>query len=272
MEPSILTIAIEDAIREGTECPLCYLIEKSENRFLETFYSGMIMDPWSRDEIISSRGFCRYHSHQILNFAEVHAEKLGLGLVLQSLVNDRLQTVKNLCKNSASLLSIMRRNDVKSILQRRLLGKNPEWLRRFAREVTSRLRYVETRCPACLQLSKSNASHVRTLIGMMAKNEDFRNIVEESRGLCLPHFIEVTQAASSRLDSRGFSLLVDTLLPVQVSCLTRIHFELSEFIRKHDYRFAKERFGSEVDVVERGILKLIGTSHLGPIAVKSESS
>ena len=69
MEPSILTMAIEDAIREGTECPLCYLIEKSENRFLQAFFSEWIMDSWSRDEIISARGFCRYHSHQILGFA-----------------------------------------------------------------------------------------------------------------------------------------------------------------------------------------------------------
>ena len=56
------------------------------------------------------------------------------------------------------------------------------------------------------------------------------------------------------------------------SSFTRIKFELSEFIMKHDYRFAKEGFGSEVNIVERGILKLIGTSHLGPIAVQSESS
>jgi hypothetical protein len=49
-------------------------------------------------------------------------------------------------------------------------------------------------------------------------------------------------------------------------------FELSEFIMKHDYRFAKQGFGSEFDVVERGILKLIGTSNLGPIAAKSEGS
>ena len=93
MERSILTIDIEDAFRTGKECPLCHLIKRDENRFLQAFFSESIMDPWSRDKIISSRGFCRYHSHQMLNFAEVHAEKLGLGLVLQSLVNERLQTI-----------------------------------------------------------------------------------------------------------------------------------------------------------------------------------
>ncbi len=272
MEPSIPTIAIEDAIREGTECPLCYLVEKSENRFFETFYSQWIMDPWSRDKIISSRGFCRYHSHQMLRFAEAHDEKLGLSLVLESLVNDRLQTIENLRKNSDSLIDILRRNDLKSTLEGRLLRKNPESLRRFARKVVARLGYVEAQCPFCLHLLEMNASHIETLIQMIVQSEAFNDVLKESRGLCLPHLVEVTQVASRRLDQRNFASVLKTILPLQASSFTRIKFELSEFIMKHDYRFAKEGFGSEVDIVERGILKLIGTTHLGPIAVKSESS
>jgi hypothetical protein len=107
---------------------------------------------------------------------------------------------------------------------------------------------------------------------MIVQSETFSNVLKESRGLCLPHLVEVTQSASRRLDQHSFAYVLKTLLPLQASSFTRIDFELSEFIRKHDYRFAKEGFGPEADVVERGILKLIGTSHLGPIAVKSESS
>ena len=272
MERSILTIDIEDAFRTGKECPLCHLIERDENRFLQAFFSEWIMDPWSRDKIISSRGFCGYHSHQMLRFAEAHAEKLGLGLVLENLVNDQLQTIENLCKNSDSLINVMRRNDPKSILERRLLGKNPESLRRFARKIVARLRYVEAQCPFCLHMLESNASHIGTFIQMMVQSETFNDVLKGSRGLCLPHLVEITQSASRRLDQRSFASVLKTLLPLQASSFTRIKFELSEFIMKHDYRFAKDGFGSEVDVVERGILKLIGTSHLGPISVKSESS
>ena len=272
MERSILTIDIEDAFRTGKECPLCHLIERDENRFLQAFFSEWIMDPWCRDEIISSRGFCRYHSYQVLSFAEAHAEKLGLGLVLRSLVNDRLQVIENLCKNGDSLINVLRRNDLKSILERGLLGKTPESLRRFARKVVASLGYREAQCPACLPLLESNASRIETFIQMIVQSETFSNVLKESRGLCLPHLVEVTQSASRRLDQHSFAYVLKTLLPLQASSFTRIDFELSEFIRKHDYRFAKEGFGPEADVVERGILKLIGTSHLGPIAVKSESS
>jgi hypothetical protein len=272
MERGILTIDIEDAFRTGKECPLCHLIERDEDRFLQVFFSEWIMDPWCRDEIISSRGFCRYHSYQILKYAEAHGEKLGLSLVLENLVNDRLQTIENLCKKSDSLIDILRRKDLKSILERRLLRKNPESLRRFARAAAAKLGYVDAQCPACLHLLESNGSRIETFIQMTVQSETFNEVLKESRGLCLPHLVEATQVASRRLDQRNFASVLKTLLPIEASSFTRIKFELSEFIMKHDYRFAKQGFGSEFDVVERGILKLIGTSNLGPIPVKSESS
>jgi len=272
VEPTILTADMEAAFRTGKECPLCHLIERVENRFLEAFFSEWIMDRWSRDKIISSRGFCRYHSYRILRFAEAHSERLGLGLVLENLVNDRLQAIENLRKDSSSLIDLLRRKDLKAILERRLLRKNPESLRRFAREVGARLGYVETQCPACLHLLESNGSYVEILIQMMVQSDTFKEVLKESSGLCLPHLVEATQVASRRLDQRSFASVLKTFLTLQASSFTRIKFELSEFITKHDFRFANEGFGSEVDVVERGILKLIGTSNLGPITVKSESS
>jgi hypothetical protein len=272
MERSILTIDIEDALRTGKECPLCHLVETGEDRFLKAFFSQWIMDPWSRDEIITSRGFCRYHSYQILRFAEAHAEKLGLSLVLENLVSERLRTIENLLKDSESLIGAFKRNDLKSILQKRLLAKNPESLRRFTRRVAASLGYVETQCPFCLHMLESNASHIETFIQMIVHSETFNDVLKRSRGLCLPHCVEVTQSASRGLDPQNFASLLKTLLALQASSFTRLDFELSEFIRKHDYRFAEEGFASEADVVERCVLKLIGTCDLGPIAMNNRSS
>jgi hypothetical protein len=263
---------MEAALRTEKECPLCHLVERDENRFLQAFFSEWIMDRWSRDKIISSRGFCRYHSYQILRFAEAHAERLGLGLVLENLVNNRLETIENLRNNISSLIDLLRRKDLKATLEKRLLRKNPESLRQFARDVDARLGYMETQCPACAHMSQSNRHHIETLIQMIVQSENFNELLRESRGLCLPHLVETAQVASRQLDHRNFASALKTLLSIEASSFTHIKFELSEFIVKHDYRFANEGLGSEVDVVERGILKLIGTSNLGPIAAKSQSS
>jgi len=271
VEQSILTIDIEDAFRTGKECPLCHLIERDENRFLQVFFSEWIMDPWCRDEIISSRGFCRHHSYQILNHAEAHGEKLGLSLVLENLVRDRLQAIENLCKKSDSLINILTRNDLKSILRRGLM-RSPESLRRFVSKVVASLRDREAQCPACLQLLESNVSHMETFIQMMVHYENFRDVLKDSRGLCLPHLVEVIQFASRLLDQRSFASMLNIILPLQASSLTRIHFELSEFIAKHDYRFAKYGFVSEADIVERSIIKLVGISELGRMGANNRSS
>jgi len=178
VERDILTVGVEDAIRKSAECPLCCLIERSENRFLETFYSGWIMNSWLRDKITDSQGFCRYHSHQMLRYAEAHAEKLGLGLVLENLVSDRLQAIEDLRKNTDSLIDVLGRTDLKAILEKKLLGRNPESLRCLAQKITARLGYAGAKCPACLQLLESNASHVETFIQMIAQGEAFKDVME----------------------------------------------------------------------------------------------
>jgi len=160
------------------------------------------MGPWSRDDIIASRGFCSYHSHRILRFAEARFQKLGLSLALQSLIDDRLIALKNLSQDSQALTNGWTQADIRSTLQSKLLGKNPKPLRGLARKIFATFTYVEARRPACSRLSESNAIHVQIFVQMVVESEMFNDIPRESRSLCLPHFVEVAQTASRRLRER----------------------------------------------------------------------
>ena len=262
---SILTIQIEDALEKATECPLCYLTEKSETRFIETFYSEWIMDPGCRANVLRSRGFCNYHLHQLLRFTENHPEKHGLAIILEDLVRDRLKSLERLCDDDHNPIGIGSQADLLATLKHLLLGRTPESLHRFAQEVFVNLSHMESLCPACLSLSESDRSNCQTMIRMMVEDQGFRIIFKESNGLCLPHLTELMRFASERLDRQSFSSVVEILLPLQVKRFKRLKFELSEFIRKQDYRFRKEGFGPEFDVVERTILKLIGSPCHGSI-------
>jgi hypothetical protein len=150
-------------------------------------------------------------------------------------------------------------------LKHLLLGRTPESLHRFAQKVFVNLSHMESLCPACLSLSESDRSNCQTMIRMMVEDQGFRSIFKESNGLCLPHLTELMRFASERLDRQSFSSVVEILLSLQVKRFRHLKFELSEFIRKQDYRFRKEGFGPEFDVVERTILKLIGSSCHGSI-------
>jgi len=266
----ILSLPIEDAVKASTECPLCWLTEKEEIRFLESFYSEGVMNPWYRAKIIHTRGFCSYHSHRLLWFVEeVCPEKLGLALVLENLVREPLISLQKLLKESRGLLDVWRRRGIKATFKGILLKKNPESLHRFAGNVFANLRSFDTQCPACKSLEESDTSRIDTLTKMLLHRQGFVRIFkEESKGLCLPHFNKTILVASERLRQHDFATFVEILLPLQVKHLKRIRFELKERIRKYDYRFANEPIGSEADIVERATRKLKGTSHYGPIAAR----
>jgi hypothetical protein len=272
-QSDILTLPIKAAVKAGTECLLCWLAEKEEIRFLELFYSEGVMNPSYRAEIIHTRGFCSYHQHRLLWFVdEVLPERLGLALVLENLVREPLISLERVLENSQGLLDVWRGRGIKAILKGKLLRKNSKSVHRFARSIFVNLQSLDTQCPACKSLEDSDTSHVDTLIKMLLHRQGFIRIFkEESKGLCLPHFNKTIMVASERLKQHDFASFVEILLPLQVRHLKRIRVELSERIRKYDYRFANEPIGSGVDIVERATRKLKGTSHYGPISARFQT-
>ena len=257
---NLLTINIENALEKRTECPLCYLNEKDENRFLETFYSEWVMDPILRENIIEVRGFCRYHWHQLLRFAEAHPEKFGLALVQENLVREHLMRLELLRSNARRLTNAEEQRKHRCVFRRMLIRR--ESMVGFAERVFNDLRIIEERCPACRSLSESTRTHIRVLIQMLVEDQGFRDAFKGSNGLCLSHLIDVVQIASRKAREKDFASIIDALLLPETEAFRRLRFELSEFIRKHDYRFASERWGSEKDVVDRVTLKLAGSSRL----------
>jgi hypothetical protein len=75
----------------------------------------------------------------------------------------------------------------------------------------------------------------------------------QSHGLCLPHTVRLVSYGKSHRD-------LASVLRAQQAHLQRLHGELREFIRKQDYRFAHESYGSEADAWQRVIALLVGMS------------
>lgn len=256
----ILSLPLEDALKKSSECPLCWLLEIEENRFIESFYSGWIMDPWCREDIIRSHGFCNYHSHRLLWFAEVNLERLGLALVLESLVRGERSAFEGFGEGI-----LQAANPSKSS------SKHTSPISLILRGIYENMCKSYSECPACKSLDESDTAHVDTFIKMILECPEFRKRVEESQGLCTPHFSKTLQLASERLRHQDLNQLILFLWNLQVRNLKRLESELSKFIRKYDYRFSREPFGSEIDIVERTIRKLSGVSAYNPLVMKMVS-
>jgi hypothetical protein len=259
----ILTVKVDEAVEKDTECALCWMHEKSEIRYLETFLSEGVMDSWCRSEVIQSRGFCRYHFHRLLSFAfeNYSGDQLGLALVLENLVEARSGDMER----SRTYINDLPRTKAKDVMRFLVDGISQAKRKRLDecfRQIRSLIGGRERSCPACESLKELNEIHVDTLARMLATQAGFRKDFENSKGLCLFHLLELMKALRLRYESE-FPSLSKTLLELELGNFDRIRSELKEFIRKHDYRFHDEPWKSEKDVVERAVPKLIGTYQLG---------
>ncbi|NOZ20898.1 MAG: hypothetical protein GXP25_07385 [Planctomycetes bacterium] len=109
-------------------------------------------------------------------------------------------------------------------------------------------------CPACrLQMQERDLS-VSVLMEWL-HDEEMRRAFEASAVLCAPHFLILLDAVQAH-DLR------DYVIATQQEKLADLLYDLGEFCRKHDYRFARERFGKERDSWRRAVLAMVGRDEL----------
>jgi hypothetical protein len=94
---------------------------------------------------------------------------------------------------------------------------------------------------------------------------EFSRHFQASTGLCLPHTARATEQAPSHPKLGLF-------IGVQRGKYTHLVAELEEFCRKHDYRFAREGWGTETDAWQRAIETLTGKSGVFGSAIERQHS
>jgi Family of unknown function (DUF6062) len=106
-------------------------------------------------------------------------------------------------------------------------------------------------CPTCTSQQESEAYTLRVITQHLAEDSSFQTLYKQAGGLCLPHFKAALASAEEEQAAR-------VLVEVQLETLGRLAAELSEYLRKHDYRFAHEPYGAEADVLIRATALLVG--------------
>ncbi len=80
MQETIYTLALYDAFREESECPLCLIEEKREEEALDYLLHEALMDDRTRGET-NREGFCRCHFELMYR---KRAYRLQLALLLDT--------------------------------------------------------------------------------------------------------------------------------------------------------------------------------------------
>jgi hypothetical protein len=222
-----------DAI-ETAGCPFCRLLYKSANRYVDSVLYDRATDPPERAKINAARGFCPEHAALMVR----PGAALGAAFIEQGVFK--------------LLLDEMAQNplDGKGSWRGRLSNREPEANTPLGR-LLSALR-PQAPCPVCADLAEVEANLISTLLQNLEEQERMTAAYRASSGLCLVHFRNtLAQARPGEHTER--------LVAVQIEIWRRLHGELSEFIRKNDYRYRGEAFGEEKDSWLRAIEANAGT-------------
>jgi len=200
-------------------CPICHLLAKRSFAALDSLLYEQVTDPITREQLRNAHGFCNWHAWTL---TRILTGQLGVAIIYEDLLGNQIEHLQAL---------------------RKFIRPPSMWERLKGLFVQSKAlpflawRRKKSSCPICSHGSFNEASYLRTLLDFLAELEFARNF-ERSFGLCLPHlFLAVEQDR----DHPNIGILLD----LEMKKLKDLRWELKEFIRKHDYRFASEPMGKE---------------------------
>ena len=201
-------------------CLVCTLTQEMVESYIRMLFHEHINDPPSRDKLRYSYGLCYQHSWLAIDGQLGNA--LGVAILSYDVIRKLLQDLSELDVG----------NDRFSMLKKLV----PTGRGNHKREAWFK---PEKDCPVCLHQELVEERVLKTLVESVQMGE-LSEAIRESDGLCLPH---LRQSLSVKTSSESTQVLLDLVR----DRWEKLEFELSEFIRKNDYRFSKEGFGAERD-------------------------
>ncbi len=215
-------------------CPLCVIEQQTVRRYLDNLFYENVNSPALRRLLRNSRGFCREHAWLVVN--ERLGDALGIAIVYRDILESLLQ----------DRIARSRRAKVGRLLAKPLTSERSESQAK-AEAVSSRP------CPACKQRDEIGHSMLAVLVKFLT-DEGIQATLRQSDGLCLRHFSLAFDQAE------GHEIARAVLLEIQREKMAALCAELSEFIRKNDYRYFGEGFGAEGDSWKRALALVVGNN------------
>ena len=192
-----------------TGCPLCRVSLAFVRSYLDSTMYERVNDGGVRANLRAARGYCNTHAWMLTE---------GFGVVLGA--------------------AIIQRDVLNTVLEATNIAPLGRGTRQYARDILRRL-HPTAECPACAHLRTMEDIAIQTLLKYL-DDPHLAAALATTSGLCLLHF------------SRALELVEDSeqlqrLLRFERGALEGLRDELSELIRKHDYRFIGEGFGQGSD-------------------------
>ncbi len=238
MKDTIETIPVTEAFQSGDECPFCYLERLAEQRTIRYVLGpgASYMEPDVR-AATDARGFCPSHFKKLYDFGNALGNALIMQTYYEGLV-DELNQVSGHFKVPEKRPLLGKRKDAENVLL--------QWARQRQRS-----------CFLCDRLEYNMDRYYLTFFTLI-KKDDFRTLVEGSKGFCMRHLPQLLEKAEKMLPNAQLQWFYDTVLRLEQENLNRVKDDIDWFVGMFDYRQAGADWKNSRDAVSRGMQKLQG--------------
>jgi Family of unknown function (DUF6062) len=222
-----------DAFKEAG-CPVCSIVERGALKGLDGLMYEQVNDPVTRERLAESHGFCNWHAWML---PRVPNSALGAAVIYRHLLENTLDRLR-------AALRVVGSGTPNSAVRDRLFGARSDpptfldW------------RYKKAPCPLCKMALHTERNVLTTVLDFIGEPE-FSEAFGRSAGLCLPHLTLALEMGRDR----------PALVPLLNSHRERwetLVWELDEFARKFDYRYADEAKGREGTSWIRALESFVG--------------
>ncbi len=117
---------------------------------------------------------------------------------------------------------------------------------------------LDASCVLCERLDYTMNRYLYTVLHLWKTDTAFRETLEASKGLCLPHYRRLLKMAGETLSAKDAADFSQMLERIEKENLARIEKELEWFTLKFDYRNGDKPWGTSRDSLQRAINKLRG--------------
>jgi Family of unknown function (DUF6062) len=229
--PKLEISRVHDAYAAGGECPLCWLADAAERRYLESFLGARAMAPESR-LLTNEKGFCPEHA---LRLYRGHNPP-GLAAMM----------LTHLQQQAPGLRA--------ALAEARGRGRRETGLARLA----ARIAGLRDRCQVCDMLEADVHRWAFTIVYLWKHDGEFRARMGASRGFCLDHLRTVALVADGHLGRADRERFLDAVLPLAEASLQRLDAELGEFTQLFQHSTPGPGAGEQRTALARALQFLAG--------------
>lgn len=247
MKETLYTIPLMDAFHADDECPFCF-IERNVEQDLLDFVLGSGSSYMESDvrEQTDKAGFCREHFKKMFDYGNT----LGNGWILKTHYIEMNKELKKQIKMFAPSKS--------SRFGRRKSGEESNSISAWVKE-------RDASCYICKRFEDTYERYLDTFFFMYKKDDELKNILKQSKGLCLHHFGDIMAMSDKQLNDRQKEEFYSLLFDVMEKSMERIGEDVAWLVEKFDYRNKDADWKNSKDAVQRGMQKLRGGYPADPV-------